>query len=238
MGATNTGLDLRVRRLTYEADGVVSVRLTAPTCEALPAWEPGAHVDLRLPCGLVRQYSLCGPPGDAAGYEVAVLRDPARRGGSRYVHESLRPGDRLGVGRPRNTFALEPAPGYLFVAGGIGITPLLPMIEHAERAGAGWRLLYGGRTRRSMAFLDRLARYGDRVQVVPEDVRGRLDLDAALVALPGLGAGALVYGCGPEPLLAALEKCCAPPRRRRPAPGALRGARGGSGTRGARRGRR
>ncbi|WP_308259023.1 PDR/VanB family oxidoreductase [Pseudonocardia sp. H11422] len=138
-----------------------------------------------------------------------MLREPVGRGGSRYVHDSLRPGARIGVGGPRNTFALEPAPGYLFVAGGIGITPLLPMIDHVERAGVPWRLLYGGRTRRAMAFLDRLARYGDRVRVVPQDECGLLDLDSALAGLPELGDGALVYGCGPEPLLTALEQRCA-----------------------------
>jgi ferredoxin-NADP reductase len=210
MTATASSLDLRVRQLTYESDGVVSIGLVGLDDVGLPEWEPGAHVDLRLADGLVRQYSLCGSPADHRQYAVAVLHEPGGRGGSRYVHESLRPGARVGIGGPRNTFVLEPAPGYLFVAGGIGITPFLPMIDRAERDGVPWRLLYGGRTRRGMAFLDRLARYGDRVQVVPQDECGLLDLDTALAGLPGLGAGALVYGCGPEPLLTALERRCAP----------------------------
>lgn len=207
---TDNGLDLRVRQLTYESDGVLSVRLVGVNGGALPAWEPGAHIDLRLRDGLVRQYSLCGPIGDRSQYEVAVLREPAGRGGSRYVHESLRPGCRVGVGGPRNTFVLEHAPGYLFVAGGIGITPFLPMLEQAECEGRPWRLLYGGRTRRGMAFLDRLARYRERVRVVPQDECGLLDLDQAVADLHALGDGALVYGCGPEPLLAALEQRCVP----------------------------
>lgn len=207
---TDNGLDLRVRQLTYESDGVLSVRLVGVNGGALPAWDPGAHIDLRLREGLVRQYSLCGPVGDRSQYEVAVLRESAGRGGSRYVHESLRPGCRVGVGGPRNTFVLEPATGYLFVAGGIGITPFLPMLEQAERERRPWRLLYGGRTRRGMAFLDRLARYRDQVRVVPQDECGLLDLEQAVAELPALGDGALVYGCGPEPLLAALEQCCAP----------------------------
>lgn len=209
MSTTGSSMDLQVRQLTYESDGVLSIGLVGLDRAELPEWEPGAHVDLRLADGLVRQYSLCGSTADRGQYAVAVLHDPMGRGGSRYVHEALRPGARVGVGGPRNTFVLEPGPGYLFIAGGIGITPFLPMIDRAEGDSIPWRLLYGGRTRRGMAFLDRLARYGDRVQVVPQDECGLLDLDAALAGLPELGAGALVYGCGPEPLLAALEQRCA-----------------------------
>jgi ferredoxin-NADP reductase len=106
---------------------------------------------------------------------------------------------------PRNHFALAPAPRYLFIAGGIGITPILPMIEQAEQAGAQWRLLYGGRRRSSMAFVDELCVHGDRVEVVPEGEHGRLDLDTALDTPRD---GTLVYCCGPEALLAAVEERC------------------------------
>ncbi|WP_181781193.1 ferredoxin reductase, partial [Pseudonocardia pini] len=137
------------------ADGVVELELIGP----LPAWSPGAHVDLHLAPGLVRQYSLVGP-----GFRIAVLREPEGRGGSAHVHDRLRVGDRIEVDGPRNHFPLVAASSYLFVAGGIGITPILPMIAAAEAAGADWRLLYGGRSRASMAYLDRLT--DPRVTVV------------------------------------------------------------------------
>ncbi|MGI5229742.1 PDR/VanB family oxidoreductase [Actinoallomurus sp. CA-142502] len=198
-------LELRVEQLRREADGVLSVTLADPDGGLLPAWEPGAHIDLELP-GLVRQYSLCGDPADRFTYTVAVLREAASRGGSALIHDELRPGDLVEVGGPRNHFALVPAERYLFVAGGIGITPILPMIAAAEAAGAAWRLAYGGRRRATMAFLDRLAAYGDRVDVVVEAEDGPLDL-AALLGTPRHGTA--VYCCGPEGLLDAVEERCA-----------------------------
>ena len=120
-----------------------------------------------LPNGLTRQYSLCGDRWDPFTYRVGVLREPAGRGGSAFVHDELAVGDLVGVGGPRNNFPLVPSEQYLFVAGGIGITPILPMVRQAELLGADWRLLYGGRRRASMAFLDELAGYGDRVLVRP-----------------------------------------------------------------------
>ncbi|MFH9982507.1 PDR/VanB family oxidoreductase [Streptomyces sp. NPDC017179] len=200
-------LRLRVSALVWEADGVVSVRLRRSDGGELPAWEPGAHVDLHLPGDLTRQYSLNGSPEDRSLWQVSVLREPASRGGSRAVHEALRPGEVVEVTGPRNRFRLVDAPEYLFVAGGIGITPLLPMLDRATAAGARWTLLYGGRTRASMAFLPALARYGDRVLVRPQDEYGLLGLE------PFLGTpreGTKVYCCGPEPLLTAVERLCAP----------------------------
>ncbi|TNM36183.1 oxidoreductase [Nocardioides albidus] len=196
-------LELLVKQMTLEADGVLSLRLTHPAGEELPAWTPGAHVDLTLKNSLVRQYSLCGDPADRHSYRVAVLREQAALGGSEYVHEGLRPGHRLRVIGPRNNFDFLPAKRYVFVAGGIGITPLLAMLTEAERRGADWELWYGGRRQESMAFLDELASYGDRVHVIPEDISGRLDLAAAL---PAHEPDTLVYCCGPEPLLAAVEE--------------------------------
>ena len=206
-GSPDLELDVVLAAKERVADDVVRLTLRAPDGGALPAWEPGAHLDLVLGPDLVRQYSLCGDPADRSVLQVAVLREPDGRGGSAHVHERLTDGETLRVRGPRNHFALEPAPRYLFVAGGIGITPLVPMIAAAEAAGARWRLLYGGRTRASMAFAAELEdRYGDRVELVPQDERGLLDLDAALAAEPG----AAVYCCGPEPLLAAMEERCAP----------------------------
>jgi ferredoxin-NADP reductase len=196
---------LRVTAKTTAADGVVTVELAAPDGSRLPDWTPGAHVDLTLANGTTRQYSLCGDRWNPTAYRVAVLLEPAGRGGSAYVHEQLQPGHLVGLGGPRNNFPLVPAESYLFVAGGIGITPLLPMIAQAQLLGADWRLLYGGRTRRSMAFLDELASYGDRVQVAPQDEVGLLDLPAFLGSPR---AGTRVYCCGPAPLLAAIETAC------------------------------
>jgi len=194
-----------VEALEPLADGVLGLTLRAAAGGDLPAWAPGAHVDLLLQPGLVRQYSLCGDPADRDRWQLAVLREPDGRGGSRHVHERLAAGARLSADGPRNHFELLPAPEYLFIAGGIGITPILPMLRAATARGADWRLLYGGRQRTSMAFLDHLAGYGDRVSVRPQDETGLLDLSPLDAPRPGT----LVYCCGPEPLLAAVEQRCA-----------------------------
>jgi ferredoxin-NADP reductase len=199
-------VSLRVMAKTPAADGVVSLTLSRPDGRRLPDWTPGAHIDVVLPHGVTRQYSLCGDRFDAHTYRVGVLREPDGRGGSAFVHDVLAAGDLVGVGGPRNNFALVPSASYLFVAGGIGITPLLPMIHQADLLDADWRLLYGGRTRESMAFRDELAVYGDRVQVVPQDEHGLLDL-ASFLGAPR--PGVKVYCCGPPPLLAATERACA-----------------------------
>ncbi len=187
------------------ADGVVRLTLRHPEDQALPGWSPGAHIDLHLGPGLVRQYSLCGDPGDRTSWQVAVAREEAGRGGSRHVHDLLLAGEVLTAGGPRNNFPLRPAEGYLFVAGGIGITPLVPMVAAAERARTPWRLVYGGRTRASMAFLDELGPHG-AVEIVPQDERGMLDLEVlAKETRPGMA----VYCCGPAGLLSAVEERCA-----------------------------
>jgi ferredoxin-NADP reductase len=196
---------VRVAEKTRVAEGVVTLTLTAPDGGRLPDWTPGAHVDLTLDNGLTRQYSLCGNRRDAHTYRVGVLLEPTSRGGSRHVHEQLNPGSLVGLGGPRNNFPLVPAESYLFVAGGIGITPMLPMIAQAEVLGADWRLLYGGRQRSSMAFLDELSAYGDRVLVCPQDEYGLLDLPGFL-GQPRPGTP--VYSCGPPPVLAAMEATC------------------------------
>jgi len=193
---------LRLLVTSYEsvADGVVQLRLEGGD---LPPWEPGAHLDLVLPSGLVRQYSLCGDPGDTSSYTVATRLIEDGRGGSREVHEQVRAGMELEARGPRNRFPLVEAPSYVFVAGGIGITPLLPMLR-ALGEGTPWRLLYGGRTRASMPFLEELAKLGgDRVTVVAEDEDGLPDLDGLLTGVP---EGTAVYCCGPEGLLAAVEE--------------------------------
>jgi cytochrome P450/ferredoxin-NADP reductase len=197
--------DVRVEAKQAAADGVVTLTLRAPAGGPLPRWEPGAHVDLILPGAPTRQYSLCGDPADHHVWRLGILRDAAGGGGSVFVHDRLRAGDTVRVRGPRNNFKLVPSPRYQFIAGGIGITPILAMIAAASAAGADWRLLYGGRHRDSMAFTGELARYGGRVTVAPQDETGLLDLDA-LLGVPQ--DGTLVYCCGPEPLLAAVEQRC------------------------------
>lgn len=193
----------RIVRQTLEADDICSYELRSVDGGMLPAWTPGAHIDIHLPSGLVRQYSLCGEPMDRQGYRIAVLRQPDGRGGSLEVHDVLRVGQILMVGRPRNEFELLPSPRYLFVAGGIGITPILAMVREAAARGADWRLMYGARSRRRMSFLSELASLAN----------GRLDLrsdeDGAGVVVSQIvdaaRAGAEVYACGPQGLLDALE---------------------------------
>jgi ferredoxin-NADP reductase len=197
--------ELVVKHTELAADGVLALTLRHPLGEELPGWEPGAHVDVLLGPGLERQYSLCGDPADRSSWRIAVLREPDGRGGSSYVHERLGAGGTVRVRGPRNHFALSPAPRYRFVAGGIGITPILPMLAAAEAAGAEWTLLYGGRTRQSMAFTEELGRYGDRVTIAPQDESGLLDLAAVLTGIP---EDTLVYCCGPGPLLDAVEELC------------------------------
>ncbi|SNV23822.1 oxidoreductase [Rhodococcus rhodochrous] len=194
--------ELLIRQMRWEAQDVISLLLEDPEGARLPAWEAGAHIDLVLPSGTVRQYSLCGDPADDHSYRIAVLREATGRGGSAEVH-TLRPGIRVGYRPPRNLFPLVEAEHHLLVAGGIGITPLLAMARMLTARGASWSLLYGGRSRASMAFVDEVRTLGPDVVVVPQDELGHPDLAGALAAAP---AGTAVYCCGPEPLLRAAEE--------------------------------
>jgi ferredoxin-NADP reductase len=201
-------VDVEVRCREAVSDGVVTLTLADPNGADLPEWAPGAHIDLLLTPSLVRQYSLCGDTANRTEWRVGVLLDPASRGGSRFVHDKLHDGTTVRVRGPRNHFPLVGSPRYLFIAGGIGITPILPMIAAAEAAGADWRLLYGGRKRSSMAFVDELERYGDRVTICSRDEPDRnfrTNLDSVL-SEPGQNT--LVYCCGPEELLTAVENAC------------------------------
>jgi ferredoxin-NADP reductase len=196
--------ELIVRRRGTPVEGVVVLDLAHPGNEELPRWEPGAHIDLMLDDGMTRQYSLCGDPHDSGVWRVGVLLDPNTRGGSQYVHENLNEGATVRVRGPRNHFPLIDAPHYRFIAGGIGITPIFAMLEAVQRAGGDWTLLYGGRTRASMAFAEDLAeRYPERVTVWPQDERGLLDLESLFKDPED---NMLVYCCGPEALLAAVEQ--------------------------------
>ncbi|WP_329114779.1 PDR/VanB family oxidoreductase [Streptomyces sp. NBC_01465] len=204
-------LELLVRRMTWEAEGVLSLELVHPDGKPLPAWEPGAHLDLEVGAQ-TRQYSLCGDPHDLSAYRIGVLNEPSSRGGSRYVHTQLRPGQRVTAVGPRNHFALTGAARYVFIAGGIGITPILAMAREAARRSVPYTLVHGGRTRASMAFGTELAELtGGDVVFHPQDELGHIDLATALA---DVAPDTLVYCCGPEPLLAAVEALCPADRLR------------------------
>lgn len=203
----HTTLTLEVTARDEGAQGVAVLTLQRPDRSDLPSWEAGAHIDLLLQPDLVRQYSLCGPVRQTDRWRIAVLLDPDGRGGSRFVHDELEPGSKVEVRGPRNNFALLPAPRYVSIAGGIGITPILPMVAAARAADAAVELHYGGRSRASMAFLHELReRTGVSVALHPQDEVGPIDL-TAILGTPRTDT--LVYACGPASLLAAVEAHCA-----------------------------
>jgi ferredoxin-NADP reductase len=198
--------DMIVARKQTIAGGVVALTLTDSTGENLPEWAPGAHIDVEISTGVVRQYSLCGSTDDQQSWTIAVLREEGGRGGSRHIHDELGQGSLVRVLALRNLFPLEPAERYLFIAGGIGITPLIPMLAAADADHRPWRLYYGGRSRDSMAFAHDLAmQYGPNVVIQPEDEHGMLDL-APILDSPAPGQH--VYCCGPTGLISAVEERC------------------------------
>ncbi|WP_409491603.1 PDR/VanB family oxidoreductase [Amycolatopsis sp. cmx-11-12] len=183
------------------ADDTVELTLVPAGDHDLPRWEPGAHVDLVLPSGLVRQYSLCGDPAGTSGYRLAVLREPAGRGGSVEAH-ALRPGARVEIRGPRNNFPIVDAPEHLLIAGGIGITPFLPMLPRLTAAGIPWQLVYRGRSLDRMAYAAPLAAdYPGKVSLYPADTCRRPNLAELVRRLPD---GAAVYCCGPAELIEAV----------------------------------
>lgn len=197
-----TALDVEVAERTSVSDdgSVVSLGFRAVDGD-LPTWTAGAHIRLMLPSGRIREYSLCGHPGDTEIHRIAVRR-LCDDGASAEVH-TLQVGDRVRITRPLNAFPLV-LPGHgssaqrvVFIAGGIGITPILPMIETAERLGAQWSLMYVGRSRSSLAFLDRLSGYGDRITIRTDDAEG-IPTPADLIA--ELDAETSAYFCGPAAL--------------------------------------
>jgi ferredoxin-NADP reductase len=195
-----------VWQVRNEATGIVSLTLGPASGPELPPWSPGAHLDLVLPSGRIRQYSLCGDLDDRSSYTVAVLRDEAGRGGSIELHEAAAVGRTMTARGPRNRFELVPADHYVFLAGGIGITPILAMIRRVVGIGGDWALHYGARTRSHFAFADDLGRLGGaRVHLVPHDVDGVLDLARVL---GDARTGAAVYACGPAAMLHAVEETC------------------------------
>lgn len=191
---------------TAVSDCVVELEFEHAQKERLPPWTPGSHIDLMLPSGVTRQYSLCGDRWDNYRYTVSVLREEESRGGSSYVHDVLKIGDVVGFGGPRNLFHMVPARKFIFIAGGIGITPIISMIQQAEKLGVDWELHYCGRSRSTMAYASRLETLGDQVKIIASDEGNRLDLDA-LLAQPE--DGVVAYCCGPAHLLDAVGESSA-----------------------------
>ncbi|MEO8850688.1 MAG: PDR/VanB family oxidoreductase [Allobranchiibius sp.] len=194
--------ELVVRAVERVAEEVVALTLARADGTSLPDWTPGAHIDVIFGDDLIRQYSLCGSTNDTTTWRVAVLRSADGRGGGQAAH-ALRAGATVRGRGPRNHFPIVAAPRYLFIAGGIGITPLLAMIHEVDAAGARWELQYTGRSRSTMAFTDELADFGDRVSITASDEVGRLDLGTVLdVPQPDT----LIYACGPESMLEEIQQ--------------------------------
>jgi len=203
-------LEAFVHTLRYEAQDTISVELRPVTAAEFPAFEPGSHIDLHLPNGMQRSYSLCNSADERHRYVVAVLKDRASRGGSRCVHEQLRIGMRLAISPPRNNFPLqETADHSVLIAGGIGITPLLCMARRLRNLGRSFELMYFARSRASAAFLEELAALEVPLHTHFDDVQGGPpDLKALLAARPP-SAGLHLYACGPAPMLDAFERTAA-----------------------------
>jgi len=198
-----------VDSVTEVAPGIVGLRLVAADGRPVPRWSPGSHIDVE--CGdtrLSRQYSLCGDPADTQALEIAVLREARSRGGSAWVHAQVKVGDRLRIRGPRNHFRLdEESRRLVFIAGGIGITPVMAMARRARERDIDYALHYCGRNRDALAFVPALAAlHGDRLHLHVSDEGSRLDV-GTLLATPE--AGVRVYACGPSRLLDALEAACA-----------------------------
>jgi ferredoxin-NADP reductase len=183
------------------APDVVALTLADPDGALLPSWTPGAHIDVRLRSGRRRQYSLCGSPGRRTDYRIAVRRIADGGGGSIEMHDSFDVGDTLVFEGPRNAFYLvTDEQELLFVIGGIGVTPILPMMRLAQQRGMQWRAVYAGRSREYMPLLDEVVAVApDRVTVWADDERGRMPAAADLLA--DAGPTTAVYVCGPTAML-------------------------------------
>lgn len=209
MSGTGT-IAARVKRLDNAGEDILRVVLKPEGADRFPGWAPGAHIDLVLPIAagdgepVVRQYSLCSDPQDLSEYQIAVLRDPNSRGGSSWIHDQLKEGGPITIGMPRNHFPFQPGQRTLFIAGGIGITPILPMARQAEAEGRDWRMVVAVRSRQRLPLGDDLAGLPqERIHYHFDEEAGLLDLASLLAPL---GSETIVYSCGPKPLLNALQE--------------------------------
>jgi tetrachlorobenzoquinone reductase len=201
-------MQVRVKRISYEAQSINSYELVVPAGGDLAPFTAGSHIDLHLPNGMIRSYSLVNDPSECHRYVIAINKDTASRGGSRHIHETLRAGDLITISHPKNNFLLEESAAHtILIAGGIGITPLLSMIRRLGAFGRSCELHYAARTRAAAAFLDELKALGPRLHLHVDEETGRiLDLPAIVRSAP---AGAHLYCCGPVPMLEAFEAATA-----------------------------
>ena len=207
-------MQVRVHAVRYEADGVFSFELRSLDASPLPGFTAGAHIDLGLPDGLNRSYSLINPQGERDKYVIAVNKDPESRGGSKYLCEKVQPGAVLEISAPSNNFELvETAPLSVLIAGGIGITPLRCMVHRLESLQRAWRLYFAARTQNRAAFLQDFRRLEEaspgRVKITFDHEPGNEVLNLAAI-VKGQPAGAHFYCCGPTGMLKAFEDATRP----------------------------
>lgn len=200
-------MKVKIRRITNEARNINSFELVAPDGGELPPFTAGAHIDLHLPGGYIRQYSLCNDPREKRRYQVGVLHLPDGRGGSKAVHRELRAGDEIEISEPRNNFQLkEDAARHLLIAGGIGVTPMMAMVERLRVLDAEFELHYCARGPEIAAFRDRLAPLEADGRVHYHFDGGDPSKGADLAALlSGREEGTHLYYCGPAGLMRAIE---------------------------------
>lgn len=191
-----TQFQVKVLRRREEAQDIASFELARADGGALPSFSAGSHIDVHLPIGLVRQYSLANDPHDATHYRIGVLRDPNSRGGSASMHAHVREGDVLTISEPRNHFPLVHAPHTILLAGGIGLTPLLCMAQRLSATGASFELHACNRSLARSAFVEEMKAFGERFHLHLDDgdAAQKLDLPAVLGKAP---AGSRIYVCGP-----------------------------------------
>lgn len=200
------------REVVAHDENVIALTLAAAEGGVLPSWHAGAHIDVLLPSGRMREYSLCGDTADREHYRIAIRRIPDGGGGSIEVHDALHVGDVVSIKGPRNAFPLavpghgSPARRLRFIAAGIGITPILPMLAVAERFGLDWSMIYTGRSADSIPFLDEVARFGDRITIRTDDRHGLPTMPELVGPVPASDADLAVYCCGPVPMLENLRR--------------------------------
>ena len=203
-------MQVRVKRISYEAESINSYELVNPAGDELPPFTAGAHIDLHLANGMIRSYSLVNDQSERHRYVIAVNNDAAGRGGSKHVHETLRAGQVIEISRPRNNFALHEEAGHsVLIAGGIGITPMLSMIRRLEALGRSWELYYATRTRVAAAFLDELnaLRPSNLHLTFDQEPQAKMIDLAAIVK--AARPEAHLYCCGPVSMLQAFEAATA-----------------------------
>ena len=208
MSTDTSTLTLRLTAISYAAEGINLYEFAAPDGAALPAYEPGAHIDLNLPGGVMRQYSLARPYRPGQPYQVGVKLDAKTRGGSRWLHAEARVGSLFQVGGPRNNFPMDEGASHtVLIAGGIGVTPIWCMAQRLAEIGASFEMHYAVRGRSDAAFLHALERMSAKARLhVDEEAGGVLDVAAIVRAAP---ADAHLYCCGPAPMLEAFEAAAA-----------------------------